>query len=106
LINGAVALLIPSFADGYGRPIVEALSLHTPVICSEIPVFREVSQGKARFRKLTDGLGWRDDIVQLANPASNLRTTYIERAKEFAAPTWRTYFRNIDLFLSSLDGTK
>jgi glycosyltransferase involved in cell wall biosynthesis len=102
LISGAVALLIPSFAEGYGLPVVEALSLHTPVICSDIPVFREVSRGKARFRKLTDGLGWRDDIVQMANPASSLRTHCIERAREFVAPTWSTYFRNIDLFLSSL----
>ena len=33
---------MPSFAEGYGLPIVEALSLQTPVVCSDIPVFREV----------------------------------------------------------------
>ena len=106
LIRSAVALLIPSFAEGYGLPIVEALSLRVPVLCSDIPIFHEVSQDKARFRKLTDGIGWRDDIVEMANPDSNLRSTYIERAKEFVAPTWQAYFRNVDLFLSSLDSAR
>lgn len=102
LISGAVALLMPSFAEGYGLPIVEALSLRTPVICSDIPVFHEVSQGKARFRKPFDGLGWRNDIVEMANPHSSLRTHCVDRAREFVAPTWSMHFRNIDLFLSSL----
>ena len=106
LISGAAALLMPSFAEGYGLPIVEALSLHTPVICSDIPVFHEVSQGKARFRKLTDGLGWRDDIVEMAKPRSGLRAYCIECAREFVAPTWTTHFRNIDLFLASLNSAK
>jgi len=103
LIGGALAVLMPSFAEGYGLPIVEALSLQTPVICSDIPVFREVSQGKARFRQLTDGLGWREDILAVARADPNLRLQLVSQAKEFVAPTWRGYFRKIDSFLSSLN---
>jgi len=106
LIRGATALLMPSFAEGYGLPIVEALSLGVPAICSDIPVFHEVSQGKARFRKLIDGLGWRDDIVEMTNPNSSLRPHYIDTAKQFVAPRWSAYFSNIDRFLASLDGAK
>jgi glycosyltransferase involved in cell wall biosynthesis len=102
LIGGALAVLMPSFAEGYGLPVVEALSLQTPVICSDIPVFREVSQGKARFRHLTDGVGWRDDILEMARPDSSLRLQLVSQAKEFIAPTWRGYFGRVDRFLSSL----
>ncbi len=36
------ALVSLSRAEGYGLPLVEAMSLGTPVIASDIPIFREV----------------------------------------------------------------
>ena len=39
----ARGLLFPTFAEGYGMPLVEALSVGTPVIASQLPVFREVA---------------------------------------------------------------
>ena len=36
LLANARALLMPSFAEGYGLPVVEALSLGTPVVASDI----------------------------------------------------------------------
>jgi alpha-1,2-rhamnosyltransferase len=37
------ALLMPSVAEGFGLPIVEAAHFKTPVIASDIPVFREIA---------------------------------------------------------------
>lgn len=37
----ARALVFPSLGEGFGMPAMEAVSLDTPVICSDIPVFRE-----------------------------------------------------------------
>jgi len=38
----AIALLFPSIMEGFGLPAVEALALGCRVICSDIPVFREI----------------------------------------------------------------
>jgi glycosyltransferase involved in cell wall biosynthesis len=44
---GATALVLPSLYEGFGLPAVEAMQLGTPVICSDIPVLREVTGNHA-----------------------------------------------------------
>ena len=43
LLTRARALLMPSFAEGFGMPVIEALQLGTPVIATDLPVFREIA---------------------------------------------------------------
>lgn len=38
----AVAFVFPSLIEGFGLPALEAVSFHTPVLCSDIPVFHEL----------------------------------------------------------------
>ncbi|MFD9896907.1 glycosyltransferase family 4 protein [Mesorhizobium sp. NPDC059025] len=61
LLVGASALLAPSFAEGYGMPISEALAARLPVIASNIPSHREAGGG-AIFLDPFDGLSWRTAI--------------------------------------------
>lgn len=42
-LEGATALVTASFEEGFGIPLIEALSMGTPVACSDIPVFHEVA---------------------------------------------------------------
>lgn len=42
LLCGAQALLLPSFLEGFGLPVGEAIKLGTPVVVSDIPVFHEL----------------------------------------------------------------
>lgn len=50
----AAALLYPSAAEGFGLPLVEAAAHGLPVICSDIPVFREVAREFATYFSLDD----------------------------------------------------
>lgn len=42
-LSGAKALIFPSFDEGYGLPLIEALSLGIPVIAGNLPVFHEIA---------------------------------------------------------------
>lgn len=45
LYRGATAFLFPSLEEGFGFPILEAMRAGVPVLCSSIPIFREVGGG-------------------------------------------------------------
>lgn len=49
LYRQASGLLLPSLYEGFGLPIIEALSAGIPVACSDIPAHREVAGGHAVF---------------------------------------------------------
>jgi glycosyltransferase involved in cell wall biosynthesis len=49
LIAEAHGLIMPSLAEGFGVPIIEALAANTPVLCSDIAVFREVAGDLADY---------------------------------------------------------
>ena len=49
LLKGARLLLFPSFLEGFGLPVAEALAVGTPVVISDIPVFRELFGEHAEY---------------------------------------------------------
>lgn len=49
ILQAASVLALPSEAEGFGLPIVEAELAGCPVACSDIPVFREVASPATRF---------------------------------------------------------
>jgi alpha-1,3-rhamnosyl/mannosyltransferase len=47
LLHTATALVFPSIIEGFGLPVLEAMSAGCPVICSAIPTLAEVTGGAA-----------------------------------------------------------
>jgi len=102
LIEGARALLMPSFSEGFGLPIIEALALGVPVLCSNIPPFIEVGGGVPEFFDPLDGPSWHAALIDYAAPNSPRHAAQIMRLKNWAPPDWKDHFTNIQTLLDRL----
>lgn len=49
LYKNAIFYVFPSLYEGFGIPLIEAQYCNCPVICSDIPVFREIAENSAEF---------------------------------------------------------
>lgn len=99
LLDHARALLMPSFAEGYGLPVREALAAGIRVIGSDIPAFREIGGERLTLLSPIDGEAWlatiRDHAAAKAQPEEKARP-------ETGTVDWRDYFEKIDAFVSEI----
>lgn len=101
-LHHSQALLFPSFAEGYGLPLAEALALNVPVLANDLAVFREVAGDIPDYIAALDGLRWKELIVEYAKPNSVLRMAQIKRMQPFKSSTWDEHFIAVDAFLEKL----
>jgi len=68
LYRGATALLLPSTAEGYGYPPLEAMACGTPAIIADIPVLRETTGNQAAYCPPHADRDWVRAMRQMLNP--------------------------------------
>jgi glycosyltransferase involved in cell wall biosynthesis len=102
LLSGARALLFPSFAEGYGIPLVEALAFGVPVIASDLPVFREIGQGVPDLLPADDISAWHRAVLDYSLEPSPRREAQRARLANFIAPGWKKHFGKVDTLLSAI----
>lgn len=87
LLRGARALVMPSFAEGYGMPVAEALAVGTPAICSDLAALREVGGAVPDYLDPLDGPGWKTAILDHA-AGGPLHAAQCARLSDWHNPTW------------------
>ncbi len=101
LVDNAQALLMPSFGEGYGLPVHEALTAGAPVIASDIPAFREIEAQRSP-ESLTllsplNGEAWLGEIQR------RMQASRGDAPASRSAPVdWPSYFAALDAFLAGL----
>ncbi len=67
----AAVVLVPSEAEGFGLPVIEALACGTAVVASDIPALRESGGPAAVYAPVADVGKWADLVAKLlTNPAA------------------------------------
>ena len=86
LYRRATVVLVPSEAEGFGLPVIEALACGASVIASDIPVLREVGGDAVTYAPLADVPAWaRAVVAHLQDPlVAPPRATRLRRAGTFS----------------------
>ena len=99
LYRGAIALVFPSLYEGFGLPAIEAMTVGTPVIASNVSSFPEVIGEAGILLDLEDGESWVDTLERVAKDEAwrvRLASRCLARSKEFtweraAEETWQIF---------------
>jgi len=87
LLSESHSLIMPSRAEGFGLPVVEAMAAGLPVICSNLDVFHEIGGNSLEYVITQDGSHYAQAIKKLED--TSLRKQRISsarmRSREF---TW------------------
>jgi glycosyltransferase involved in cell wall biosynthesis len=86
------AVLLPSLAEGFGLPVVEALGCGAPVVVNRIPVLTEVGGGAVVAVPVSDLGAFRDAVLDVVNGGGPSREARLRAAERY---TWGAHARTI-----------
>jgi glycosyltransferase involved in cell wall biosynthesis len=88
LYSAAAAVVLPSLAEGFGLPAVEAAACGAPVVLSDIPAHRETMGEAALYFRPRDAAALRAQLERVVGD-DELRSCLAERARwQVAALSW------------------
>ncbi len=103
----ADVFVLPTFAEGFGLPVLEAMIRGVPVACSQIPVLTEVAGDAAAYFDPHDPVTIAAAIERVLGDgelAARLRAAGAARARELS---WeRTARLTLDCYARALDGRR
>lgn len=68
MLSECTALVTLSREEGYGLPLVEAMSMGTPVVVTDMPIFREVAEGAALYASPDGAQEFAQQVRKLDDP--------------------------------------
>lgn len=101
--QNAYAFIYPSLYEGFGIPVLEAMSMGCPVIASDIPVLHEVCGDAALYTNPYDTVDMANKMAELCEKP-DLRDCLIEKGKKrFRLYSWQASANIVSHLLESLE---
>jgi len=95
LYKGAVVTLLPSWEEGFGLPILEAMMHGSPVVTSNCSACAEVA-GEAAMQVPPDDPAASREAIQRLRDDHSLRSAMIQAGRQRAESfTWKRYFEQL-----------
>lgn len=101
LYSMAFMIAFPSYTEGYGLPTIEALIKGVPVVCSDIPVMREVGQKFCEYFPPDDPDAFAGIIEEYVNSEEKYRLKKKQIAEEYRPPLWSDTVKNVISLVNS-----
>ena len=90
LMNSCTAIIETTQAAGFGMPALEAMSLSTPVIISDIPVFREIAGAAAEYFEVGNPSDLANKVLNLQADAERQRFLQEQGPLHSKMYTWQS----------------
>ncbi len=101
-LHHARALLAPSFAEGYGLTLLEALTARVPVIASDLAEFRVFAGGVPDYLRTDSVHDWVSTISEYSTPNSTHHANQMSRMQTLTLPSWPEHFALVEDALKQL----
>lgn len=95
LLAGARALLMPSLAEGYGLPVMEAAAAGTPVIAAPLPVYLEIVGDYPVYVTQGDLYSWAARIQEQSETDAAVQGAMRRCEPQVALKTWAGHFNHV-----------
>lgn len=82
-LSTSTALVHASSDEGFGIPIIEAMSVGCPVVCSDIPIFREIAGSAGLFFEIGNHKQFAEKVRKAHQNRSGMRNGLVAQAKNF-----------------------
>ncbi len=84
--SNAIMYVFPSIDEGFGIPLIEALKLKVPVVCSNIAIFNEIAEDSVLFFEKENEFNLYErmkELIQNKDLSKKLISKGFERVKKF-----------------------
>ena len=97
LYKNARIYVFPSLNEGFGIPLLEALSFSIPVICSDIDIFKEVGGDCVEYFKVGDSISLSEKIISVLGSDKLRQNDNTEHINKFSRKNFIKGFEEIIL---------